>query len=68
MEAKTPTVVLLDLSKGKHFVFTVAWQIFERGRGRHKLYLVLLADNLAHVLRLQILFANVAGLVIEEAV
>ena len=60
------TVVLLDLGECEHLVLFVAWQVFQWRRGRHKLDCVGLADDFSDVLGLEVLFADVAGLVVKE--
>ena len=67
-EAKkeSPTVVLLDLSQCQVFLLVVAWQVLYVGGRRYELNCILLADDLANILCLEILLADVAGLIIEQ--
>lgn len=62
------TIVLLDLGKGEELVFVVAGQVLNGRLWRNELDLIRLSDDLAHVLSLEVLLADVAGLVVEETV
>jgi len=61
------TVVLLYLCQSQELVFLVARKVLDRCGRRDKLYGVGLANDLTHIFGFEILFADVAGLVIEEA-
>ena len=61
------TIILLNLSQRKHFVFLVPWEVFKTCSGRDKLDCVGLANDLADVFRLQVLLADVSRLIVEEA-
>ena len=62
------TIILLDLGQTEHFIFLIARKVFNRGRRRHKFNRIRLSNDLADILCLQILLADVARLVIEKAV
>ena len=59
---------MLDLSQRQVFLLVIAWQVLYVGGRRYELNCILLADDLANILCLEVLLADVAGLIIEQAV
>ena len=64
----TLTIILFDLGKRQHLILLVAGQVFDRGRRRDEFNCIRLSDDLTDILGLEILLADVARLVVKEAV
>lgn len=59
---------MFDLSQCQDFIFLVAWQFLNRRCRGNEFDCVGLADDFADVLSFEVLFADVARLVVEKAV
>ena len=56
------------LGESEHLIFLIARKVFNRCRGRHKLNCIGLANDLADILGLEVLLANISRLIVEQAV